>query len=168
MSLVTDLTGRRYCNLTVVARAASHPYPNDTSAAWLTVCDCGTMLITTARRLRRLRNKTCGRGKCPFMQARLRGSTQEESAENRATNLRRVRMKLTPDELQEVVTAPCHYCGTAPAGGFDRKTYYQDYSPGNTLPCCGTCQRMKGKLGPRTFLEHLKKVAEHQLWTAPQ
>lgn len=55
---------------------------------------------------------------------------------------------LTFDEYCSVAKDPCYYCGAVLIGktgsGLDRKDSSGDYEMGNILPCCYSCNRLKG------------------------
>lgn len=50
---------------------------------------------------------------------------------------------LTHEQVENLVTQPCHFCGTPSAGGIDRKDNSQGYLLENCLPCCQYCNRAK-------------------------
>jgi lysyl-tRNA synthetase class II len=72
--------------------------------------------------------------------------------------------KLTDDEAKSMLTSPCTYCTHLDLenklNGIDRLDQKGDYTPQNTVPCCWTCNYMKGVMDPSTFIEKCKKISE--------
>jgi hypothetical protein len=78
--------------------------------------------------------------------------------------------------FKEIVTQPCHYCGsccqTARSNtrsngsfkytGIDRKDNEEGYTLGNSLPCCKVCNYMKLDHSYDDFLSHLQKILNHR------
>lgn len=57
--------------------------------------------------------------------------------------------------------AVCRYCaGSLPlyGGGVDRINNTEGYLLGNCVPCCSTCNMMKGELSKSAFLEHIRTI----------
>jgi len=53
--------------------------------------------------------------------------------------------KLTLDQFRVLCKKPCTYCDGAEWGkGLDRKNNKGDYTIENVLPCCRTCNRIRG------------------------
>jgi hypothetical protein len=94
---------------------------------------------------------------------------------------------LTPDEFKQLTQQSCIYCGKQPSmeersrsykynkaegvklnttpyiyNGIDRKDNSRGYILDNCVPCCKTCNFMKGQLSYAKFLEHIKRIAQYQ------
>lgn len=70
---------------------------------------------------------------------------------------------VTLDEFIALVSSECAYCGVpsdVTALGIDRKDSGKGYTPGNSVPCCTTCNYMKGRLSPEQFVRHVRRIAE--------
>ena len=84
--------------------------------------------------------------------------------------------ELTMGEFKEITSSPCHYCGVEPQqqigtankknssdwsiylyNGIDRKDNSKEYISGNCLPCCGVCNRAKGKMTYEEFIEYINR-----------
>lgn len=77
-------------------------------------------------------------------------------------------MYLSIEEVGELVTQKCHYCGSMPSNrirshgkrtgffyqGIDRKDNEKGYSVDNVVPCCHPCNRLKSDI-----LTHQEMVA---------
>jgi hypothetical protein len=72
--------------------------------------------------------------------------------------------KLTDEEAGKMLTSPCVYCThidlSKRLNGIDRLNPDGNYTIENTVPCCWTCNYMKGVMDPLTFIEKCKKIAE--------
>lgn len=68
---------------------------------------------------------------------------------------------LTFDTFKPIFESPCEYCGKNPAKGVDRKDNGRGYVPGNSVPCCGDCNKMKWIHSKSDFLKHVLKIAKH-------
>lgn len=67
---------------------------------------------------------------------------------------------LTVEEVFKITSDNCKYCGEEKCGGIDRVYNNEGYKLGNIVPCCGTCNSMKGVLGYVGFINHIKKIAK--------
>lgn len=154
MTKVTNLIGKKFNYLTVVARAQQRGRKGDTSADWFCMCDCGNPKIVSARDLRKGHIKTCGQGKCPMKLALQRIG--------KAENRRPARFLISPERVKELSEGPCYFCGTTPALGIEEKVGIAKYTETNTVSCCPTCSKMKGKLGGRKFIDHALRIVGQQ------
>lgn len=74
-----------------------------------------------------------------------------------------VAVKMTEAKIIEVTKQPCYYCGTTTERiGLDRKDSNGVYELSNVLPCCATCNMMKGGHLPEVFIERCRDVTLHQ------
>lgn len=48
------------------------------------------------------------------------------------------------EQLKKIMDQPCHYCGTTEMVRLDRIDNSVGYVPSNCLPCCGTCNVVRG------------------------
>ncbi len=70
------------------------------------------------------------------------------------------------DAMAAKLSQPCHYCAfDVPEGdvlnGIDRVDNATGYSDANTVPCCATCNAMKGPLQADAFVHNVRRIAEH-------
>lgn len=70
--------------------------------------------------------------------------------------------ELTQDEYASLAFSRCHYCGKRPEymGGIDRKDTNGDYTPGNCLPCCKTCNFAKHTNSYEYFESWLQRIVD--------
>jgi len=61
-----------------------------------------------------------------------------------------IEVTLTFKEFEKLISLDCHYCKgffkkTTTGGGLDRINNNRGYHADNVLPCCGTCNRIRGR-----------------------
>ena len=88
---------------------------------------------------------------------------------------RNLSFNLTFEELKNLITQPCHYCGelrgrktrfsydqnVVAVIGIDRKDNNIGYQLDNCLPCCKTCNFMKKNYSFEEFLLNCNAVSEN-------
>jgi len=72
---------------------------------------------------------------------------------------------LTKDIFFTLIHSPCKYCGEIklPFNGIDRIDNIKGYETDNCVPCCYPCNRLKGFMGDKTFIEQCKKISKNNL-----
>lgn len=97
-----------------------------------------------------------------------------DTQSNNIWHLYRIRAKkqgipfeLDQQQFRDIITRDCTYCGNPPQSvehpntnygedfyhnGIDRQDSIQGYVKGNCVPCCGTCNYMKGTMSVSDFL----------------
>lgn len=82
----------------------------------------------------------------------------------RTAEYKGIAWSLTDAEAEKMLTSPCVYCGhldlEVRLNGIDRLNQQGTYTTENTVPCCWTCNFMKGCMDPKTFIEKCKKISE--------
>jgi hypothetical protein len=146
-------------------------------------CSCGNTTSVMSSRFRTI--KSCG---CLKKEALLRGRAAlakfwlptGEADQNRIYDYYRLnscRRGITFDISKEMflrlIHQDCTYCGRPPHTGFkkhghtyfytgvDRTDNKKGYEAGNIVPCCGTCNRMKGILAQSEFIQHVQSIISH-------
>ena len=85
--------------------------------------------------------------------------------------------ELTFDELISMVQKECYYCGSPPSNiekspcnngdfihnGIDRTNNNEGYTSENCVPCCWTCNQLKGKLSKKEFINQIKCIYQHKV-----
>lgn len=71
--------------------------------------------------------------------------------------------------IVDLFRQPCFYCGDAtkyengePVCGVDRVDNSLGYITSNMVPCCTTCNFMKGSFSLSEFLDHCVKIADRE------
>ena len=74
-----------------------------------------------------------------------------------------IEWSLTDEEAEKMLTSPCVYCKhidlEVRLNGIDRLNQQGNYTVDNTVPCCWTCNFMKGVMDPFTFIEKCKIIS---------
>jgi hypothetical protein len=76
---------------------------------------------------------------------------------------RKLEWELTNEQSLLLMTSPCYYCDTRSAykvNGLDRVINTKHYEWSNVVPCCGSCNRSKGRLTLSNFLKEALQMAE--------
>jgi len=82
----------------------------------------------------------------------------------KCAKIRNIGFELTKEEFEKLVLQPCYYCGESKEGeviGVDRLDSLMKYTINNCVPCCKTCNFMKGTLSMSRFIQHSHKIAKH-------
>ena len=166
---VDDLTGQRFGQLVVLGRAGSTHKRHRT---WNVRCECGAeKRVTTTALHHGLQSCGCLKSRpLPALQGLKNRVIQRYIAQ--ATQ-RGLIWGLSDAEAERIIACPCHYCAAPPSSkierpsgratlyytGIDRIDNTQGYTPGNVVPCCGTCNRCKSDMTREQFLSHASRVA---------
>ena len=142
-------------------------------------CSCGTIKVVSLNSLRMKNTKSCG---CLNIERssrkrlsdsdRVKNSLIQEY--NNSASQRGLVYDLSETFLFSSIKMDCHYCGKPPSkphrkcetflyNGLDRVDNSVGYVESNVVPCCFICNRMKGALATKDFLEHLNNI-----WTRIQ
>ena len=73
---------------------------------------------------------------------------------------RNIKLNILENEYLNILTYPCHYCGcfNQGANGIDRIHSELHYEVDNIVPCCKTCNSLKGTLTTLQFKQKLKNI----------
>lgn len=74
---------------------------------------------------------------------------------------RRIHFALTKTRFNELILLPCFYCNHKKDGevnGIDRLNNNTGYQEDNVVPCCETCNSMKGSQHPQEFVDKLHAI----------
>lgn len=66
------------------------------------------------------------------------------------------------DYFKKNILNNCHYCNLK-SNGLDRINNNSIYKEDQVLPCCFTCNQMKGKLDKEVFLGHIARILKFQI-----
>lgn len=85
---------------------------------------------------------------------------------------------LTHEEFDELIRMACYYCGGEPElvkgntvtvkgvrqhySGVDRRNNEPYYSKENAVPCCATCNMLKGSLNEEEFIQQIVRIHAHK------
>lgn len=174
-------SGDRFGRLVVIRKVGVHKKPcGTTQSKYLCQCDCGNQTVVLMQNLKNGNTKSCG---C---------LTKEINEEKRLPNNRGVinhiilqykrhardrglYWGLSYEQVEEIINAPCFYCGTERSNhkvtknckegydhnGIDRIDSSKGYTPDNVVPCCKTCNRAKNNMDQMEFISWAQRVAKH-------
>ena len=179
-----DITGKTFGHLTVVGHEGSRREKWGSPVNyWRMRCECGGEKILPVTRLRKA--KTCGdRAKCWFAQNSRRRPRSHNTNPGASRVFKKYRwgaedrgytFTLSLEDVAEIIKQDCSYCGCPPSNkfrsdtkwaklaafqfsGMDRIRNDEGYVPGNVVPCCIACNRMKLIFTREEFLAHVARI----------
>ncbi|ELR14560.1 uncharacterized protein ACA1_077910 [Acanthamoeba castellanii str. Neff] len=69
--------------------------------------------------------------------------------------------ELERSHFDELLGSPCYLCGVRSAGGVDRTDNTVGYTVENAMPCCKTCNFLKGTLPLCDVLTRVDEIVFH-------
>jgi hypothetical protein len=76
---------------------------------------------------------------------------------------RHIPFSLTIQDIETHWQARCTYCGVkTTTANLDRVDSTRGYEPKNVVPCCPTCNGMKGSLDLKVFIRQVQKISARQ------
>jgi hypothetical protein len=160
-----DLTGKIFGRLTVVSFAGY----NKKARIWNTVCECGAESVKRGYELVSGAVVSCG---CKRVekniyynnvskdgnQAFKYGGQRHYTNAKRGALQRGYTFTISLEEFKGLIVGrQCYYC-TSSATGLDRINSDVGYEIDNLVPCCKVCNRMKGTLDKKRFLEIIQQI----------
>jgi hypothetical protein len=76
--------------------------------------------------------------------------------------IRNIGFEITKQQFETIVLMPCYYCGSynkEEVVGIDRLNSSKNYTIDNCVPCCKTCNFMKGTLSKNIFIQQAHKIS---------
>ena len=175
---IIDLTGQRFGRLLAqdfeMRNVPDKKWSNKQRAYWRCLCDCGKVIYVTATNLRKGNTSSCG---CSRILPNDGAARHAIAYKYRQAALARGQdMELDNETLAQLVSQPCHYCGTGPSNvhrhhgggkpffynGLDRKSNDVGYTANNVVPCCRQCNFAKGSMNYREFLDWIDRIIAHR------
>lgn len=165
-----DYTGQKFGMLTAIKRVGTrrgiggHARPE-----WLVKCDCGNEKIVVASALKRNNRNSCGCRNWNQLPDGVSAMNNIYAKIRGGARKRGHRWELTREQVEEIISKPCAYCGVLPYqisrgigkkskdyayNGIDRVDNERGYEVGNVVPCCGNCNLAK----------HSRKVHDFKNW----
>jgi hypothetical protein len=89
-----------------------------------------------------------------------RNVNRKIAAYQKSANKRSIGWHISDQEAINCFRSACYYCGAdpSPLNGIDRVDNFGEYVDSNTVPCCSTCNTMKGSFSIDAFLAHCTKI----------
>jgi hypothetical protein len=175
-SLEEEMVGKHFGLLVVIRRMGTKITPKGTQRpTWLCRCDCGKEKVVTGFSLNSGHTKSCG--------CRLLANQMQPGASLRNALIYQYKIgalhrgytwELSPEYFFTLIQGNCFYCGSSPNSrmqrpnckgeliynGVDRFDNLQGYTIKNSVPCCSTCNMMKGILNPEEFWKHIRDIVK--------
>jgi len=148
------------------------------------ICECGNKKDIRIDALRSGKTKSCG---CFNAEVRKRKTQSKyESHKNliyhyykKSAKERCLEFSITRDELIDIITNDCFYCGDSPtlqttpykrkeangfiiANGADRIDNSKGYTIDNIVPCCSKCNKIKMDMKVEDFLDKIEKISNRK------
>lgn len=174
-----DITNKRYGKLVAIKRNGTYKHGG---AMWKCICDCGNEYTVWVRSLVSGKTRSCG---CFHREsvAKLKKLPNGQASFNeyfgrakRAAEYRGYSWNLTKEQVKEISSRRCYYCGASPQyegrkritngrykyNGIDRVNNNLGYFWENVVPCCYVCNKAKHTMNKNEFLSWIKRVYEKQ------
>lgn len=169
------LEGQKFCRLTVLEFVGVQKE----QSLWKCRCDCGQITTTTGNSLTGGNTRSCGCLQKDRVRERCGKPTEDVLVKRVGMHYKHharvigLPWELSLQQVQELIHQSCYYCGSAPGNtmqlyrhgptpyqGIDRLDNSKGYVPGNVVPCCIRCNKMKKVLTAEEFLDHVWRIAE--------
>jgi len=179
-SNVPELTGKVFHDLTVIRRVENCTFGR---AGWLCRCVCGRQITLSTNLLHQGQGQAPLQVSCGCHKGRMRVHPYQYvlSMYVYSAKKRGLEYSLSTDLFRRLLASACDYCGTPSSlklnrgmmqrfkahadfryNGIDRVDSTRGYVPGNVVPCCFVCNRMKLDYSCEKFIDHIKAIAAHQ------
>lgn len=134
------------------------------------LCDCGKITNVIVSNLISSSSLTvsCGCYNRDKNLSKQPWTTEYNSYIGSTVKKRNIPFNLTVEEFKTLCSSNCFYCEKKPSqkmdvgrgfkNGIDRVNNDFGYELTNCVPCCWTCNRMKGKLSNQDFIQHIKNI----------
>lgn len=167
-----DYTGQRFGKLLAVERVGKNKYG---TYLWLCLCDCGKTVIRPSGNLNKRQKSSCGPG-CRTAPNQLPSGIASFNSlyghYKQDARIRKLSFNLPKGIFRNLTSGVCFYCGIGPTkikkghkcngsyiyNGIDRIDNNVGYEPGNCVPCCEWCNRMKLDHSMPNFLFHISQI----------
>lgn len=179
-NMFADHTGKRFNYLTAIERT---DFRYNRIALWKFKCECGNEKVLNPYQVKTGHIKSCG-----CMQQELRSKARrlpdgEGSfralfrSYRQSAKKRNIYFGLSEYEFRSFTKMDCFYCGASPLrlyhqrgantlpylyNGVDRVNNETGYIYSNCVPCCGTCNMMKGTLSYKMFMNQIDAILSYK------
>jgi 5-methylcytosine-specific restriction endonuclease McrA len=162
-----DLTGYKYGKLTVLYLDGIYK----SGTKWVLQCECGKTVIRLASNFKKKQHRhSCG---CePTNPGKKDAGLRRMYADYKTSAQKRgYAFDISLKTFKLLIFQKCNYCNAEPsdrysgwiahnfkANGIDRVNNSVGYSKDNCVTCCSNCNRAKGKMSEKEFLDWVKLV----------
>lgn len=185
--LKEDLKGRKFGRLLVIRNVKKPKNLKGTGAYWKCLCECGNIVVVSARSLKSENTKSCGCFRSDLVKKTMSQINRigfGESAFNRIYNdykrtakRRNIEFNLSKEYFKFLVKQDCYYCGVEPiriikttanngsfiCNGIDRVDNSKGYIKGNVVSCCKRCNQSKNNMTIQEFLDWINHIYNHSI-----
>jgi 5-methylcytosine-specific restriction endonuclease McrA len=174
-----DLTGKVFCNLTVIKFDKIEIRGSNKRTYWVCQCKCGNIRSFRADLLVSGRRKSCG---CYLKDKGSVGLTCLFGDYKYRSKKRGIYFDLTLDQFKDLTSKNCFYCGVEPSqvsagssnvehttykyNGLDQVVPKNGYSVDSVVPCCAKCNTAKLQLSQEDFKNHINKI--YDFWASKE
>ena len=173
--------GQRFGRLIILSKAPRNE--KNRMLLYLCKCDCGTIRTIYKQNLIRNLTKSCGCLQKELLGKRARKEKYAASfntlyIQHKFSAKRRgIIFKLSKEDVKKITSQNCHYCNEPPNqvhsshklkcngayihNSIDRIDSSKGYTNDNSVPCCNYCNYGKNDLSKKDFLNHIKKIYNH-------
>lgn len=148
-------------------------------------CDCGRDVLIERVKFKYGNTQSCGCLRQELVYDRFRSTRVDDKITFyrkkifkdyvKKAKRREHEFSLTFEEFDNLISAPCHYCGRVPYNqfpytdtstmllynGIDRKNNDRGYTPDNTVTACKECNFLKGRFNYENFLSLTARIYKH-------
>ena len=182
--MLHSLIGQTFGHLVVIEQVRRKTLSKSRPAYWKCRCLlCGIETTVRGRHLRIGRTKTCGNHpelkRVPRLDPELAASRSYIRHYRYNAKTRGLFWALTENQVVDLMKKDCFYCGNHPSSraldgghkrakrmlvcnGLDRLDSSIGYTPENVVPCCGSCNLLKGSKSVVEFLSLIEKISQFQ------
>jgi hypothetical protein len=160
--------GKKFGKLTIMERVGV--YANGTPTVKCK-CDCGNFTICGISNLINATTQSCGCYNKEITASKNPWLTEYNSYIGNTVKKRKYIFELDVEKFKTLCIATCFYCGVEPStpmdvgkgmkNGIDRIDSNKGYTLKNCVTCCWTCNRMKSNMTHLDFIEHIRKILNH-------
>ena len=181
MGELIDITGMKFGKFTIIKQVPTPAKYKNKGANWLCKCVCGNKKIMRGSEIKFGNTKSCGCSTSELMRQSRRledGLSQKRTVFTyyvRNAKQKNISFKLTFNQLIDLTSSNCFYCGTKPSNiqksknncgdyiynGLDRLDNKKGYTLDNVVPCCKICNIAKNTRELKEFKDWIIRVANH-------
>ena len=178
------LVGQVFGRLSILAY--SHTVPK-TGTYWLAKCSCYNFTCRSSKAIKAPVVASCGCYRIETLVNRNKTrvyTCKPDARYNRILSCykfgakkRKIKFRLTLEDIKNLIDKSCFYCGVPPANTFTYKSKFRQtsfqyngidridsggaYETTNCVPCCGDCNTAKNDLTQSQFIALCKRVASN-------
>lgn len=164
---LNSLIGKKYNMLTVLSEGSGIVYKGDKKCrTWNVRCDCGNIKEISTQNLKS--TISCG---CILLRPEHGWKYNQDRNKQRkivkfreyikGAKKRGIDFLLSKESFYNLLDKSCTYCGSNENNGVDRYNNQEGYTEANSVPCCSTCNILKGRYDGDNFINQILKISEY-------